>query len=213
MATSRREAIAHGLTHYETGLPCKRGHVTKRFASNGSCVSCSTEDGRRFASAHPYEPAKARAAYLKVNHRPAKPCVRCGSEIPAGAHANRDHCSPACKRAGDTERVVANHIQRYRSDARYREMFQRNGHVRRARMRAAPFVRFDPVTILERDGWSCQVCGCETPRELRGQKVSNAPTLDHVVPIALGGPHTPENTRCACHRCNMSLGARVRRVA
>ena len=34
------------------------------------------------------------------------------------------------------------------------------------------------------------------------------PELDHVDPLALGGPHTTENLVPACMRCNRSKGAR-----
>jgi len=161
---------------------------------------------RQFCSAK----CRARRRYLRLNDRPERSCVRCGSAIPAGAHANRDHCTKQCKRDGDNDKAVAEHIQRYRTDARYREMFHRNGHMRRARLRAVLVVKFDPLEVLQRDGWKCQICGIDTPKELRGVKVRNAPTLDHIVPIAIGGPHSPENTRCACLKCNCSKGARVR---
>jgi hypothetical protein len=36
----RREAIAAKLTLFRTGRPCRRGHVTDRFASTGQCVEC-----------------------------------------------------------------------------------------------------------------------------------------------------------------------------
>jgi hypothetical protein len=180
-----------------------------------ACEGCGTEIYRsrvgsrgkkRFCS----EKCRTRHRYLRVNSRPEKPCVRCGAVIPAGAHVNRDHCTRQCKKDGDAERVAAIHIERYRTDARYREMFHRNGHIRRARLKGVSTVRFDPLTVLERDGWICQICGVSTPKELRGVKVHNSPTLDHVVPIAKGGAHTPENTQCACLRCNCSKGARMR---
>jgi 5-methylcytosine-specific restriction endonuclease McrA len=34
-------------------------------------------------------------------------------------------------------------------------------------------------------------------------------TLDHVVPISVGGEHTRENVRCAHLRCNARRGNRV----
>jgi len=37
---TRAEAAALGLSHYFTGKPCKRGHVTRRFTSTRSCVEC-----------------------------------------------------------------------------------------------------------------------------------------------------------------------------
>lgn len=75
-------------------------------------------------------------------------------------------------------------------------------HRARARKHGVRYVRFDPVTILERDGWTCQICGIPTPRQFRGTILAIAPELDHIRPLSRGGPHTPENTQCACRGCN-----------
>jgi len=54
------------------------------------------------------------------------------------------------------------------------------------------------LTILERDGHTCQLCG------------RPADTVDHIQPAAYGGDDSPENLRALCRSCNASLGARVR---
>lgn len=56
----------------------------------------------------------------------------------------------------------------------------------------------DPMRVLERDRWRCQLCGRSTPRRLRGTIKPNAPELDHIVPISKGGAHSYLNTQCAC---------------
>lgn len=68
--------------------------------------------------------------------------------------------------------------------------------------------RFDPLSILARDKWKCQLCGRKTPKEKRGTYDDDAPELDHIVPLALGGMHTRANTQCACRACNSAKGAR-----
>jgi hypothetical protein len=45
---TRAEARAAGLTKYDTGLPCRRGHLSPRYASNGTCVQCSNDISRRW---------------------------------------------------------------------------------------------------------------------------------------------------------------------
>ncbi len=175
-------------------LNCGYGPLPVRVGKGGKWKFCS-------------EKCRARHWYLRVNSRPAKPCKGCGVEIQAGSHANRDYCSRLCSQK---DRYNANHLIRYRTDEKYRDMFQRNGHNRRARLRSVRCVNFSPSEILNRDGWKCRICGKDTPKELRGKKVSNAPTLDHIVPIALGGEHTPSNTQCACLGCNCSKGGRAK---
>lgn len=36
----RDEAFKHGHTTYNTGKPCKRGHYSPRYSSNGVCIQC-----------------------------------------------------------------------------------------------------------------------------------------------------------------------------
>lgn len=72
----------------------------------------------------------------------------------------------------------------------------------KAKRRAAVVERVDPIKVFERDGWMCHLCGCKTPRRLRGTLEPSAPELDHIVPIAKGGDHSYINTACACRQCN-----------
>lgn len=62
----------------------------------------------------------------------------------------------------------------------------------------------DPFEVFERDGWSCQLCGCSTPKSLRGTYEPNAPELDHIIPVSKGGAHTEKNLQCLCRACNIA---------
>lgn len=73
---------------------------------------------------------------------------------------------------------------------------------RRARIKGNGYELFDPHEVLHRDNYTCQICGVKTPIELRGTLDDCAPELDHVIPLALGGEHTRENTQCLCRKCN-----------
>ncbi|MGW0626438.1 HNH endonuclease [Streptomyces sp. NPDC002758] len=61
--------------------------------------------------------------------------------------------------------------------------------------------------IAERDGWRCHLCGDPVDPELSWPDPLS-PSLDHVVPLSLGGPHTPENVRLAHLSCNSAKGNR-----
>jgi len=66
--------------------------------------------------------------------------------------------------------------------------------------------RIDYSAIFERDGWTCYLCGQNTPKELRGfGYVPNAPSIDHVVPKGQG-TNEADNLRCCCKRCNLEKG-------
>lgn len=78
--------------------------------------------------------------------------------------------------------------------------------VRRAmRKRNAYVADVSRKKVFEADGYRCHICG----RKTNPTKVAphpTAPTIDHVIPLALGGTHEPLNTRTACFRCNSSKG-------
>jgi hypothetical protein len=43
MTTPRMAAKARGDRFYETGNPCKSGHVARRTTGNGNCTACTAE--------------------------------------------------------------------------------------------------------------------------------------------------------------------------
>lgn len=78
-----------------------------------------------------------------------------------------------------------------------------NAHTakRKARIRGAKIVeRIDRHAIYDRDGGRCHLCGELAPREDF--------TLDHLIPVVLGGNHTQDNVKVAHGVCNSRKGAR-----
>ena len=59
-------------------------------------------------------------------------------------------------------------------------------------------VRYSKQNVFLRDGYMCQYCGTDVTR--------NTATLDHVLPVSLGGKSTYENSVCACGTCNANKG-------
>lgn len=81
-------------------------------------------------------------------------------------------------------------------------------HRRRAQKKATS--SGEPVLlseIAERDEWRCHLCGVDVDPEVSWPHPMS-PSLDHVVPLSLGGPHAPENVRLAHLRCNSAKGNR-----
>ena len=108
-------------------------------------------------------------------------------------------CSAAARRAGRKQwRRTANGKAKRRAEK----------SSRRAVERGVTADLIDPIRVFERDGWRCHLCGCKTPRALRGTYEDSAPELDHVIPLAANGTHTWGNVACACRRCNMKKGAK-----
>jgi hypothetical protein len=81
-----------------------------------------------------------------------------------------------------------------RGKGKYRERCKRAG---------VPYVAgVTALKVFARDGYRCHLCGCATPKRLRGKNRPTSPELDHIIPIAAGGGHTWENVACACRSCN-----------
>jgi len=125
---------------------------------------------------------------------PIRPCVDCGEAFQPW-RISASQCKACNKR-------------KHKRLARKRSG---NKHCDRARLKGAPRdYGLGPVKVFERDGWHCRICGKSTPKRLQGKQLPDSPTVDHIVPFAMGGGHTWDNVQLACHACNMDKGATVR---
>lgn len=64
----------------------------------------------------------------------------------------------------------------------------------------------DRMKVFDRDGWVCQLCGERVDPLLKGPDPLAA-SLDHIVPVSLGGDHTYANCQLAHLGCNAAKGA------
>lgn len=151
-------------------------------------------------------------------------CDQCGTSMSVtGRRAAEQfvYCSRACKDRARKDAVIAAreqskpdrwcrhcgvHMPRsMRSDASYCSAKCNNAAhqlTRRASARSgAKQERIDRAFIIARDEGRCHICGSEP----KGSDL----TIDHVVPLALGGKHVSENLAVACLSCNCSKGARL----
>ena len=145
-----------------------------------------------------------------------RPCRRCTQ--PFLAHGRRLTCSPcstnrsrfsSCRQCG---RTFTDGIRRLYCDSTCRKASPKEAASRRlardrrrARLRGLPAERVDRLAVYERDGWCCQLCGLSVDRNAAVPQPL-APTLDHIIPIAKGGPHTYTNVQLAHFACNSRKG-------
>lgn len=140
-----------------------------------------------------------RACQLKLGRSDARArrgtrlCRVCGISYVATV-CGQGYCSPSCSRQAKAAQRRA-----------YRKVWGKT-HRKRARRYGCHVEAVNPLTVFARDDWHCYLCGCETPRALRGTNHDNAPELDHVVPLSRGGAHASDNVRCACRVCNLLKG-------
>lgn len=126
-------------------------------------------------------------------------------------------CSDECRTQGPVKEQPPTHGECYECGATYRFGYNQytqqrycsktcsnrvSARMRRARKRAVEYEEVWRSRIFERDGYRCGICG---RRCLKGKDVPHpqAPTLDHIVPLAQGGPHTYRNIQTACYLCNV----------
>jgi hypothetical protein len=84
---------------------------------------------------------------------------------------------------------------------------RRHGHVRRARLRGAGYEKFEDLEIFERDKWKCGICLKRINKTILWPN-RMCVTLDHIIPVSEGGPHSRANTRAAHYSCNSSRSNR-----
>lgn len=119
----------------------------------------------------------------------------------------------------------AQNRERERERERERDRIPENREKKRARMTAKNIKRrrakanttVEPIfneEIFERDNWVCQLCFEEVDPLLFYPHPESA-SLDHIVPLSLGGTHTEDNVQLAHLFCNISKGGknRVKEVA
>lgn len=128
------------------------------------------------------------AAYKRQRRRERvaalRACRHCGSEFQP--RSNQVLCSPECRKA------TLNRL---------------GDHASRAAYWGVEYEAIDRLAIFERDGWLCGVCELPVERDLTFPD-PGYPTLDHIVPLSLGGGHVPMNVQLAHFYCNTVKGAR-----
>lgn len=73
-------------------------------------------------------------------------------------------------------------------------------HMRKAKMRGLPFERVSLARLISRDHARCQICG-------KGRGMGKW-SVDHILPVSLGGANTYANTRLAHLTCNIGRSNR-----
>ena len=177
----------HYYKWYDHGDPMHRYAGEVR---NGKriCAECGVDtplsDMRRSLCA-PCRSSRSKSAYSYEPTLEALACEVCENEY-EGYAAKTKYCSDACRAVG----------------------LEATKTVRDRRVRQTTIERFSRIEIFDRDGWVCHLCGEGIPLVVKYPHPLS-PSLDHVLPIALGGTHTRENSAASHLVCNCSKGARV----
>lgn len=181
----------------------------------GTCRKCAHRDYMRN-----WYRTKRRGAMVLTLCMQCKAAVFLQSERQLES-APKQFCSRSCKDAHRNKirgrLIAAGKPERWcrhcgdpmpkalRSDAAYcSKQCNRAAHaLKRGNGRLGPGRRRDieRAYIIARDQSRCHICG----KKCRRDEI----TLDHLIPLAKGGTHAPENLRVAHLSCNFSKGARA----
>lgn len=158
-------------------------------------------DGRAEAS------AKARRAKLSAQRKEARrktvvECV-CGATFcPMPGRISRvpKYCSSRCRNRAYSD------ARRATPEGRAKLNTYQQARVARAKGDASA-KPLDAREIFDRDGWVCGLCQDPIPTGVPKRHPLSA-SLDHIVPLSLGGPHTHDNVQAAHLICNGRKGNR-----
>ena len=143
-------------------------------------------------------------------------CVVCGDKFTSG-NGSRKYCSVNCKTLGVTYKdqvpslsfncvMCGKHVGRHRKASLYQRSDKKicdqcKSH-RRKRHKSSPGF------LARRDGTKCGICGQEVDLSLAYPDLMRG-SVDHILPVALGGTHEDTNLQLAHLRCNMTKQARA----
>ena len=175
---------------------CAHDFTTKTHIARYCSLECAKRDEAGWSKAKdivPYvaapKPTQAPTTIIPSNNwYTAGTCRVCGDTF-VSRHMHVT-CSTQCQDTYDTDRK------------------REAGHRRRARLRNAYRAKVTPSKVYERDAYKCHLCGKRTKADAKVPH-PQAPTLDHIVPLAKGGTHEPSNVATACFICNSRKGDRV----
>ena len=209
-----------------------RAHPDRKYTKERDCLTCHQvfiSTGNIYCS----DTCKAQAK--KPKQIVMRICVVCAKSFTVPWQTSQHKtCSPHCRAArmatllrGKTYRPRRPELAHQRACARCRKLFTtyRGGLCpacvratrahgkpeRRAKKAGVPYIYgIKPEQVFDRDRWRCQLCGCPTPKRLRGKNLPRSPEVDHIVPISQGGGHTWDNVQCLCRACNAIKRATIR---
>lgn len=162
---------------------CVCKHCNATSFSGRRVVQCASDDCRRSTANR-----KARDREARLFDPKPKQCKECRRMFtPEYGSKKRTFCSDECRLTYGRRVGKA---------------------MRRARWRELTREPIDPRDIFRRDKWMCHICSKPVNRSAKCPH-PRAATIDHVVPIALGGAHVKSNVKCAHFICNSKKGAKV----
>lgn len=231
LPTTRKEAIAAGASHYFTGRPCKRGHVSERHRG-GTCLACDREaQARRLQDPEHYakhvEWSLQRYHRKKVSDPTFIPRVRANARAACRApHRKSKQAETDRERYQnpiERSRMRENQRQRYRrlkddpefrakeraASAKWRKL-NPDKEAAATRLYQARKLGATPKWLTPEDRKAMRAMYAEARRRTKETGVDHV--VDHVHPLRgrnFCGLHVPWNLQVLTAKANASKGNRL----
>lgn len=186
---------AHAEQERERKAAYRAAHLEQERARHAAYYAAHKEDLTAYRAAHA-EQRRAQSVAWHAAHPEEERAYR-------AAHREETHTRQIAWRASHPGEESA-YGAAWR--AAHPEEVREFNHLRRARLAGVPSERFTLADVIARDGWRCAICGGKVDPKAKGR---DRKSLDHIVPISLGGPHTLANAQLAHFGCNSTKGARA----
>lgn len=207
-AALRAAAKAAGAKTFDTGRPCKNGHVSPRYAGDGKCVACIAE--RNAARNSDPEFVEQNRAYHKKRREENQDAFRARQREYYALNSAKLIAAKKAKREADPEheRIIrAAYYERNKEKFKAMQVVyrQENREKRRAwnanrkaqKRQAEGCFTADDINRIRRDQkGKCAYC--------RGSLDKLGEHQDHIISLAAGGTNWPSNIQLTCPSCNCS---------
>lgn len=199
----------------------KCGFCGEKFQSKRSgAMYCSRECNNRAAYAVRYPPILPRECeYCGEIYQPVKKSARyCGKECQGKAWYDRNYtpiipvmitvACEYCEMKFQAWRTTRKYCSKRCDFYAHPDRWARSHKARAERYGVEYEGDIDRLEILDRDNWVCHICS----RPIGQSYVwpdGRMGSMDHVVPVSKGGPHTSDNLKAAHLICNIQKSNRL----
>lgn len=221
-----------GSKHFFSGEPCKRGHITLRLASNGSCMEChrircneynkqkrqSDEEWRERTNQkkrEKYDPDKNRQwnkAWREANIDYWRDYQR---EYQRRRRAEKPEVKAAERRKMSERRSDPRYVARERERERARYAANPDKYREKTRRYFKENPEVAATQARNRRARLRSAPGFHTPEDVSailerqkykcvycGKNIRESYEVDHIIAISKGGSNWPDNLQCLCKTCN-----------